>query len=146
MAQEDIDTNTKPKKAAKDVKKKAKNTSLEDMKKWLREKLVHGKYPLRTGRADVNRATTHQWLSSSSLKGKTEGFILAAQDQCISTWAYQSRILNNSADSNCRLCAEREETVDHIVSACPTIVNTEYLQKYDWVDSFIHWILCKNFN
>ena len=33
MAQEDIDTNTKPKKAAKDVKKKAKNTSLEDMKK-----------------------------------------------------------------------------------------------------------------
>ena len=34
MAQEDIDANTKPKKAAKDVKKKAKNTSLEDMKKW----------------------------------------------------------------------------------------------------------------
>ena len=41
---------------------------------------------------------------------------------------------------------EREETVDHIVSACATIVNTEYLEKHDGVANFIHWILCKNFN
>ena len=41
---------------------------------------------------------------------------------------------------------EREETVDHILSACPTIANTEYLQRHDQVISFIHWILCKNFN
>ena len=41
---------------------------------------------------------------------------------------------------------EREETVDHIVSACATIVNTEYLKKHDGVVNFIHWILCKNFN
>ena len=26
--------------------------------------------------------------------------------------------------------SEREEAVDHIVSACPTIVNAEYLRKY----------------
>ena len=31
--QEEIDINTKPTKAAKDIKKKAKNASLEDMKK-----------------------------------------------------------------------------------------------------------------
>ena len=41
---------------------------------------------------------------------------------------------------------EREETVDRIVSACPAIVNTEYLQRQNRVASFIHWILCKNFN
>ena len=54
------------------------------------------------------------------------------------------------ADPDCRLCTERdtqrEETVDHIVSACATIVNTEYLRKHDGVANFIHWILCKNFN
>ena len=33
MAQEEIDTNMKPTKAAKDIKGKAKNASLEDMKK-----------------------------------------------------------------------------------------------------------------
>ena len=41
---------------------------------------------------------------------------------------------------------EREETVDHIVSACPTINNTEYLQRHDQDASFMNWILCKNFN
>ena len=33
---------------------------------------------------------------------------------------------------------KREETVDHIVSAFSTIVNTEYLQRHDRVASFIH--------
>ena len=112
IAQEEIDTNMKPKKAAKDIKKKAKNASLEDMKKGCREKPLHGKYPLKTD-VDVNKATTHQWLSSSCLKGETEGFILAAQDQSISTGVYQTRILKNGTDPNCRPCTEQEETVDH---------------------------------
>ena len=146
MTQEKIDINTKPTKAAKDIKKKAKNASLQDMKKGSREITLHGKYPLRTDNADADRATTHQWLSSSSLKGETEGFLLAAQDQIISTRAYQSRILNNGIDPNWSLCTKREETVDHVVSACPTIVNNEYLQKHDRVASFIYWILYKNFN
>ena len=60
MAQEEIEINTKPTKAAKDIKKKAKNASLEDMKKGWREKPLHGKYPFRTDNADVDRATTHQ--------------------------------------------------------------------------------------
>ena len=84
MAQEEIDTNMKSTKAAKDRKKKAKNASLEDMKNGWREKPLPGKYPLRTDHADVDKATTHQWLSSSSLKGETEGFILTTQDQSIS--------------------------------------------------------------
>ena len=97
-----------------------------------RKKPLHGKYPLRTYNAGVDRATTHQWLISSSLKGETEGFILSTQDQSISIPAYQSRILKNGADPNCRPCTEtetererereREETVDFIVSACPTIL------------------------
>ena len=70
----------------------------------------------------------------------------AVQDQSISTRAYQSKILNNGADPNCRLCTQREETVDHRVSECPIIVNTEYLQRYSRLATFLHWILCKNFN
>ena len=143
MTQEEIDINTKPTKAAKGIKKKAKNAILEDMKKGWREKPLNGKYPLRTANADVDRATTHQWLSSSSLERENDGFILAARDQSISTRAYQSRILNNRADPNYRLCTERQETVDYIVSAFHTIVNTKYLQRHDRVASFIHWTLCK---
>ena len=127
--------NTKSTKAAKDIKKKNKNASSEDMKKSMEREAttLHEKYPLRTGNADIDRATTHQWLRSLSLKRETEGFIFAAQDQSISTRAYESRILNNGADPNFRLCTEkkRKERVDLIVSACPTIVNTEYLQRED---------------
>ena len=70
MTQEEIDINTKPTKASKDIKKKNKNAGLEDMKKRWTEIPLHGNYPLRTDNTDVDRATTHQWLSSSSLKGE----------------------------------------------------------------------------
>ena len=88
MSQEEIDTDMKPTKAAKYIKKNSKNASIEDMKKGWREKPLHGKYPLRSDHADVDNTATHQWLSSSRLKGETEGFILAAQDQSISTRVY----------------------------------------------------------
>ena len=101
------------------------------MKKERREK--HGKYRLRTDNADVDRATTHYWISSSILEGEPEAFILAAQDQSISTQAFQSRILNNGVALNCRLCTQSEETVDHTVLARPTIFNVVYLQRHDRV-------------
>ena len=66
MAQEEIDINTNQQKAAKDIQKKAKNASLQGMKKVWTEKPGHGKYLLRTDNADVDRASAHQGLSSSS--------------------------------------------------------------------------------
>ena len=65
---------------------------------------------------DDNKAKTHQWLSSSSLKGQTEGFIVAEQDQSIPTRVYQSKVLKNGVDPKCRLCKNNKETVDHIIS------------------------------
>ena len=84
MAQEEIDTNLKPTKAAKHIKK-AENDSLEDMKNGWREKPLHGKYPLRTDHADVDKATTHQWLCSSNLKGETARFILTESIRMVLT-------------------------------------------------------------
>ena len=78
---------------------------------------THGKYYSRTDNADIDKATIYQWLSSSSLKGECEDFILAVQDQNISTRAWQSRILNNGADTNYKLYTQSEETVDHAVLA-----------------------------
>ena len=89
LGQEEIDINAKPTKAARNIKKKAKNARLEDMKKGWIDKPLYGKYTLRNDNADVDRATTHQRLSSSSLKGETESFILAAQDHT-STYIYHA--------------------------------------------------------
>ena len=59
-AQEEFDINTKPTKAAKDVKKKAKKArGWRWREEGWREKPQHGKYLLRSDNADVDRATTH---------------------------------------------------------------------------------------
>ena len=52
-----------------------------------------------------------------------------AHDQTISTRVYQSRILKTGANPKYRLCKNNKETVDHIISGCSIIVNTEYLQR-----------------
>ena len=85
MTQEENEQTTEATKSAKEIKKKAKQSYLDEMNKTWREKPLHGGYPLRTDSGDVDRTTTHQWFSSSSLKGETEGFILAAQDQSLAT-------------------------------------------------------------
>ena len=121
MAQEENEQAAEATKAAKEIKKKAKQSYLDDMKKTWREKPLHGRYPLRTGNDDVDRITTQQWLSRSSLKGETEGFILAARDQSLTTRLYQAKILKNGADPRCRLCTHSEGTIDHMISGCPTI-------------------------
>ena len=62
MAQEENEQTTEATKAAKEIKKKAKQGYLDDMKKTWREKPLHGRYPLRTDNGDVDRTTAHHGL------------------------------------------------------------------------------------
>ena len=48
-------------------------------------------------------------------------------------------------DSKCRLCNEKKETVDHLVSACCKITQTDYKDRHNKVASMLHWNLCKNY-
>ena len=96
--------------------------------KDVKRKTATWKISLKTDNGDVNRTATHKWLSSYGLKGETESFILAALDEA--TWKSQAKILKNGADTRCRLCTHSEETIKLMISGCPTIVNTEYLQIY----------------
>ena len=63
----------KLKRIAKEKEKKAINTV------W-KSKPLHGQYPIRSQKADVDLHVTHQWLRSARLKARTEGFIVATQD------------------------------------------------------------------
>jgi hypothetical protein len=46
---------------------------------------------------------------------------MAAQDQAISTNYFKKKILKQEIESRCRLCKEYEETIDHLISGCPTL-------------------------
>ena len=46
-------------------------------------------------------------------------------------------------NSRCRLCGDRDETVNHIISECSKLAQKEYNTWHDRVGKVIHWELCK---
>ncbi len=45
-------------------------------------------------------------------------------------------------NSKCRLCGDRDETINHIISECSTLAGTECKARHDWM---IQWDMCKKF-
>ena len=58
---------------------------------------------------------------------------MVAQDQSVYTRNYQARIIKNGVDAKCRMCAQYDETVNHLLSGCPAICFTEYKNRRDRV-------------
>ena len=65
-----------------------------------------------------------------------EGFIIAAQNQAIRTNAIKARIDKTSSDGKCLLC--KEEAIDHLVSSCSKLAQTDFKERHDKVVSMLH--------
>ncbi|KXJ16764.1 uncharacterized protein LOC110235072 [Exaiptasia diaphana] len=131
---------------ARRTKLKAKNLALEHLKHKWEEKPLHGQYPKRINDKDVDQAQTYEWLRTSGLKSETEGFIIAAQDQCIKTNYYRNKILKDGTDPMCRICGKNQETIDHLVSGCSELAKTEYIHRHNKATAYLHWAICKHYN
>ena len=127
-------------------KNQVKKRYHEEMQQKWRDKPMHGQYIQRLEKADTDIESTNNWLRSSQLKGETEGFIIAAQDQSLTTRLYQSQIIKDGTDPKCRLCNQHNESIDHIVSSCPALAKQEYLERHNKLASYIHWTICKKNN
>ena len=57
----------------------------------------------------------------------------------------KARIDKTQQNSKCRLCGDRDETVNHIISEWSKLAQKEYQARYDWVSKVIHWEMCKKF-
>ena len=130
---------------AKKVKEIAKKSALKNLHTNWEQKALHGKFPERAAQADVDKSSTYSWLKSSTLKIETEGFILAAQEQSLKTKNYLKNIMKVTQDSSCRFCKQQQETIDHIVSGCPTLAVTEYLIRHNKVAKYVHWKICQHY-
>ena len=111
----------------------------QQLQEKLRAKRLHGHHEKQAQRQFVNQRDTNKWLKSAGLKGETEGFIFAIQDQVIRTHAYEHSILRVDVDDTCRLCGKEPETLMHLVSGCPILAQTEYITRHDNVARHIHW-------
>ena len=95
--------------------------------------------------ADVNHHKTNHWLRSNGLKAETEGLIAAAQNQSLATRSYHGHIIKDSTNPSCKIRG-KYKTVDHIVSGCPELAKTEYINRHDTAASHMHGKVCQNFN
>ena len=68
---------------------------------------------------------------------------MAAQDQALQTKYYGTKILSTETDSKCRLCQQFDETIDHIISACPVLAKEQYTKIHDRECAQLHFNLCK---
>ena len=50
---------------------------------------------------------------------------------------------NTQQNSNCRLCSDRDETINYIICEYSKLAQKKYKTKYAWVGKVIHWELCK---
>ena len=106
-------------------------TRKEREEKWKR-KVTHG-YLQKTLSEDetINMKKTNKWLNLH-LPAHTEGYITAIQEQELDTKETRKRRekhpeTKKSMDILCRICKKAEESVYHLVCACPVLAPTLYL-------------------
>jgi len=107
------------------------------------KKVIHGQYIRNIDRQLITEEDTFLWLSKGDLKAKTESEIVAAQDQAPQTKYYATKILNTETDSKCRPCQHFDETIAHIISACPILAKEQYIKRHDKVCAQLHFNIRK---
>ena len=106
-------------------------------------KEMHGQHIRNIDRHLINEEDTFLWISKGDLKAETESEIVAAQDQALQTKYYATKLLNAETDSKCRLCQQFDETIDHIISACPILAKEQYIKRHHSVCAQRHFNICK---
>jgi hypothetical protein len=115
----------------------------EVLKNKLKKKVMHGQYIRNIDKELISEEDTFLWLLKRDLEAETESEIVAAQDQVIQTKYYTTKILNTETDNKCRLCQRFDETIDHIISACPILAKEQYIKRHNRVCAQQHVNICK---
>ena len=105
----------------------------------VRGKELHGQFFRQTDEVASNN--TWVWLQQGHLKKETEGLLMAAQSQSLRTNAVKAKIDKSQTDSLCRMCRQKDETVNHLLSECQKLAQKEYKERHDGVARALHWDL-----
>ena len=108
----------------------------KDLKEKWKNKVMHWQYIRKIDRQLISEEDTFLWLSKGDLKADTESEIVAAQDQALKMKYYATKILSTQTNSKCRLCQQFDETIDHIISACPILAKEQYTKRHECVRNY----------
>jgi hypothetical protein len=74
-------------------------------------------------------------------------FIFAIEDRVINTRNYKKHICGlQSIIDKCRICGTEGETIEHIISSCTVLAQSEYKKRHDIFAKIIHMNLAVKFN
>ena len=80
---------------------------------------------------NISHDKTWTWLGKGNFKRETESLLIAAQDNAIRTNHIKARIDKTQQNSKCRLCGDRDDTINHIISECSKLAQREYKARHD---------------
>ena len=80
-------------------------------------------------------------LRKGNLKRENESLLIAAQNNAIMT----NHIKSTQQNSKCRLCGDRNETINHVIIQCSKLAQKENKRRHDSAGKEIHWKLCRRF-
>ena len=98
--------------------------TLTRKQKW-EEKQLYGRFKRPIN--NLSHEKTWTWLRKRNFKRETESLLIAAQNNAVRTNHIKSRIDKTQQNSKCRLCGDKDETINHIISECSKLAEKEYV-------------------
>ena len=95
--------------------------------------------------SNISHEKTWMWLKKENFKRESESLLIAAQNNAIRTNHIKARIDKMQQNSKCRLCDDRDETINHIINECSKLAQKECKMRHDYVGKVIQWEMCKKF-
>ena len=122
------------------IKTDTDNTIDDRMTTTCKQKLEKKQFYVRFKRLinNISHQKTWTWQRKGNLKRDTESLLIAAVDNAIRTNHIKARIDKTQGNSKCRLCGDRDETINHIISESSKLAQKEYKARHDWGGNVIY--------
>ena len=102
---------------------KTNRMTITRKQKWEEKQLYeHFKWLI----SNISHEKNWTWLRKGNFKRETESLLIAAQSNVIRTNQIKARIDMIQQNSKCRLCGDRDETINHIISERSKLALKEY--------------------
>ena len=111
--------------------------------KW-EEKQLYERFKWLINNISLEKTLT--WIRKGNFKKETESLPIAAQNYAIRIKHIKARIDKTQQNSKCKLCGDRDEIINLIISEYSKLEPKEYKTRHDWVVKVTHCEMCKKEN
>ena len=106
--------------------------------KW-EEKQLYERFKRLTNNISLEKTWT--WLRKGNFKRETESLLIATRNNVVRIKHIKAGIDKTQQNSEYRLCGDRDETINHIISECCKLAQMEYKTRHDLLGKE----MCKKF-